>query len=153
MTTKKIIQEAASPTFGRPTKYLPEYNSLAENYGRLGATDAQLAVFFDVAESTINLWKLKEPTFSESLRRGKEEADQKVVEALYQRAQGYRVKEDKLSNQGEVFACEREVPADITACVFWLKNRQPESWRDKQHVELTGDFNVSFDAQDKGLVE
>ena len=27
------------------------------------------------------------------------------------------------------------VPPDVTACIFWLKNRDPEHWRDSQQME------------------
>ena len=60
---------------GRPSKFKKEYTKLAYHYSLLGATDKQMAVFFEVSESTINLWKLKHPRFSESIRRGKAEAD------------------------------------------------------------------------------
>ena len=60
---------------GRPSKFKEEYTKLAYHYSLLGATDKQMAGFFEVSESTINLWKLKHPRFSESIRRGKAEAD------------------------------------------------------------------------------
>ena len=68
---------------GRPTEYKPEYDEQAYNYCLLGATDKQLATFFDVSEQTINAWKHKHPSFLESLRRGKEIADARVAQALF----------------------------------------------------------------------
>ncbi len=32
------------------------------------------------------------------------------------------------------------VPPDTTAAIFWLKNRKPEEWRDKRHVEEKIEF-------------
>lgn len=49
---------------GRPTKYKPEYAEQARKYCLLGATDAELAESFDVAEATINNWKLAHPKFT-----------------------------------------------------------------------------------------
>lgn len=37
---------------------------------------------------------------------------------------------------------EKDVPPDTTAIIFWLKNRKPESWRDKQDVNLGGNIGV-----------
>ena len=27
------------------------------------------------------------------------------------------------------------MPPDVTACIFWMKNRMPERWRDVQNVD------------------
>ena len=86
----------------------------------LGFTDKQLAAFFEVAESTLNKWKLDFPAFSESLKKGKDVADAKVATSLYNRAIGWK-----------------NAPPDVTACIFWLKNRQKNNWRDKQEMGLT----------------
>ena len=59
---------------GRPTKYKPEYATQAAKLCALGATDAQLADFFDVAISTITLWKVQHPEFSASIKLPKAEA-------------------------------------------------------------------------------
>jgi len=38
----------------------------------------------------------------------------------------------------------KEVVADTTAQIFWLKNRKPEQWRDKQEVKVSGEINNPF---------
>ena len=45
-----------------------------------------------------------------------------------------------VSKDGEVtrVAVEKHYPPDVTACIFWLKNRMREEWRDKQEVQHTG---------------
>jgi len=124
---------------GRPTKYKAEYCDQAHKLTLLGATDRQLADFFNVAESTINLWKLEHDDFSESLKLGKDEADSRVEESLYQRALGYSHSEEKVFNQqGEILTHQttKHYPPDSTSMIFWLKNRKPEEWRDRQ--EHTG---------------
>lgn len=132
---------------GRPTEYRPEYNEQARKLCLLGATDAQLADFFGVSETTINNWKLAHPEFLESLKAGKEKADALVAHALYHRAIGYKHDAVKIltvadgNNSGshveEVPYVER-YPPDPTAAIFWLKNRRPDLWRDKQDHEHTG---------------
>lgn len=54
---------------GRPTDYQESYNEQAEKLCKLGATDAELADFFDIAESTLNNWKSEYPEFMESIKR------------------------------------------------------------------------------------
>ena len=130
---------------GRPTKYKKEYDKLAYNYCLLGATDAELAVFCDVSESTINLWKLEYPSFSESIKKGKTNADANVANALYNRALGYNHREEKVfNNNGEIvtYNTTKYYPPDTGAAMAWLKNRQPDKWRDKQELEHSGKIEM-----------
>ena len=120
---------------GRPTEYKPEYDEQAYNYCLLGATDKQLATFFDVSEQTINAWKHKHPSFLESLRRGKEIADARVAQALFSRATGYEHPEDDIKAVNGETPTIKRYPPDPTSMIFWLKNRQPKLWRDKPESE------------------
>lgn len=123
---------------GRPSKYKVEYAEQAYKYCLLGADDAKLALLFDVAESTINLWKKEHEEFSESVKKGKDIADAEVAAALYHRAKGYSHKDVHIANfQGEVIITPitKYYPPDTGAAMAWLKNRQPDKWRDKQEVE------------------
>jgi hypothetical protein len=130
-------------TAGRPTSFKSEYIELGHNYSLLGATDSEMATFFGVAESTINLWKLKQPKFKDALIRGKAVADAHVAKALYTRAIGYSHAETHVSNyQGEITITQvtKHYPPDSVACFFWLKNRQPDKWRDK--IEVNNNIKV-----------
>jgi hypothetical protein len=126
---------------GRPSKYKPEYNEQAYKLCLLGATDKELASFFDTTEQTINAWKQNYPEFFESLKRGKEEADATIAQKLYHRAKGYEHPEDKIFNDNGkplIVPTIKHYPPDTTAAIFWLKNRQSRKWRDKQETEITG---------------
>lgn len=125
---------------GRPTSYVPRYAEQAYKLCLLGATDVELADIFEVSESTLNLWKHQHPEFSESIKRGKAEADANVAERLYQRAMGYSHEAVKIfMPQGAdrpVYAPYTEhYPPDTQAVSLWLRNRQPKKWRDKQEIE------------------
>lgn len=143
---------------GRPTKYLSEYNEQVEKLAKLGATDAEIADFFEVAESTINNWKHEFPEFMESIKKGKLVADANVADRLYQRAMGYEHDDVELKvvsiggNQGsevEKVEIRKYYPPDPTAAIFWLKNRRPKEWRDKQEIESKQTVEVVWD---KGLL-
>lgn len=125
----------------RPTKYKSEFAEQARKYCLLGAIDKDLAVFFEVDELTINRWKDAHPEFCKALKEGKDEADAKVADRLFNRALGYSHPEDKIFNNNGipmVVPTMKHYPPDTTACIFWLKNRQKDQWRDKQDHELTG---------------
>ncbi len=131
---------------GRPTSFKNEYCKLAYNYSLLGATDTELAEFFDVAESTLNLWKKNHSEFSESIKRGKFQADAEIASKLFHRAKGYEHPEDKIFNdQGVplIVPTIKHYAPDTTAAIFWLKNRQPKKWRDKTEVDMNNNISLS----------
>jgi hypothetical protein len=125
---------------GRPTDYRPEYVEEAAKLSALGATDAQMADFFGVVISTFYLWRNTHPEFSDAIKLSKQEADKRVEQSLYHRAIGYERDSVKIfcSKDGEITQVPyREyVPPDATSMIFWLKNRKPAEWRDRQ--EHTG---------------
>ena len=131
---------------GRPSSYDPEYARQAVKLCELGATDADLADFFEVSIVTINAWKQKHPEFLKSLKIGKEIPDDRVERSLYNRAVGYTYESVKIFNgvQGVVTVPYLEhVPPDPTSCFFWLKNRRQDEWREKQTVDQTVKSDVS----------
>ncbi len=133
---------------GRPAKYKPEYAEQAfQCCSVFGADDVKLAEYFKTSVATIYNWKNKNPEFLEALKKGKEFYDTQGVEnALLKRALGYTLTlvKQKTTKDGDVVDCDEEVHVapDVTAQIFWLKNRQPERWRDKQEIEHSGNVTV-----------
>lgn len=122
----------------RPTNYRNEYAEQARKLCLLGYTDKQLADFFGVNERTINRWKSDYPEFCQSIKKGKEFADGEVVESLYKRATGFEYNEVELKTDDKTKSkrvTKKLVAPDPTSAIFWLKNRQPKLWRDKQAIE------------------
>ena len=139
---------------GRPSGYIEDlHNDWAWSLAAEGLTDKEIAEKMGIAKSTLNKWKLENQSFSDSLKNGKETIDAQVQKSLYQRAIGYEYKEKKviveLDNNGNqkparIETTEKLVPPDTTAQIFWLKNRQPDKWRDKQVQEIEAGSFLSF---------
>lgn len=118
----------------RPSGYRATYCDQARKLCRLGATDIEIADFFAVDVRTLYRWKSDYEEFCQALKEAKAEADTRVQESLYHRATGYSHDAVKIFNgqDGVVTVPFREhYPPDTTAAIFWLKNRQPDRWRDK----------------------
>lgn len=119
----------------------PDKLLLLEGWAREGLLDGQIAKNMGISEATYYLYKKNHPEIKEALRKGKEVVDFEVENALYKRAIGYtiRITEEKLDKEGYVHNCERDlhIPGDVTAQIFWLKNRKRMQWRDK--VEYSND--------------
>ena len=135
MTAKK----EPSGKLGRPTKYDDEYDRQARELCLLGATNPELARFFEVATSTVDKWISEKPSFSGAVKEGRGVADARVADSLYQRALGYSHPEEKLFQyEGHVIRVEtvKHYPPDTAAAFIWLKNRRPDLWRDKQELKV-----------------
>jgi len=126
---------------GRPTIYIPDYhNEAAYKLCLLGAIDDEMADFFEINVSTLNLWKEKHSEFMESIREGKLKADAEVAKSLYHRALGYTHPEEKIFNHnGEILRAEttKQYPPDTAAIRLWLINRGKGRWADKQEIDST----------------
>lgn len=135
-----------NPLQGRPSSYDPAFDAQAEKLCRLGATDKDLADFFEVCIRTIERWRVQHESFCRSSKNGKDIADERVERSLYQRAVGYTFQSEKIFNhKGDIVRapCLEHVPPDVTAQIFWLKNRKKDEWRDKHDHEHTHNLTIS----------
>lgn len=110
-----------------------------------GATDEQIAMTMDVHVHTINYWKRTKPEFLAALQEGKLEPDQQVEKCMFQRACGYSHPDiDIKVVNGEIVKTPfiRHYPPDVTAGIFWLKNRLRERWADVNKPTLA-DVNIT----------
>lgn len=109
---------------------------LIEGWARDGLTDEQIAGNMGVSRSTLNSWKDRYPDILDALKKGKEIVDRQVENALLKRALGYEYEEIKekyeFGELSERTVTKKQVAPDTTAQIFWLKNRKPKDWRDKQ---------------------
>lgn len=130
----------------RPATYKPEYSRVAQKMTRLGATDVEVAEAVGINIRTLYRWRASNKEFCHALKIGKVEADDRVENSLYTRATGYTHEETHVSNfQGVITLTPlvKHYPPDATSMIFWLKNRRPEQWRDKQDHELSGTVEIS----------
>lgn len=120
---------------GRPTKFNEDMIRQAELLGIKGFTDKEIARLFNVTEQTVNNWKIQFPQFFESLKKGKEIADSMVERSLFERACGYSHPDVHISSyEGNITVTNivKHYPPDPTSAIFWLKNRKPKEWKDRQ---------------------
>lgn len=145
---------------GRPTDYKKEYDDQVYKLCLLGATTDEIANFFEVTKQTILNWEQIHKSFFDAVRKGKIIADAEVAKSFHKRAVGYEYKEtyfEKIDNKLNLELTPdalittdtykkkivvKELPADPGASLNWLKNRQPEKWRDKQDIEHSGNVGT-----------
>ena len=122
-----------------------------EGWARDGLTDEQIAGNIGISASTFYDWKNRFPEFSEVLKRSKDVVDRMVENALLKSALGYTytetTQEYRVNKEtGELAlvsqkAITKDVAPNTTALIFWMKNRKPAEWRDKQSLEVSVPVN------------
>jgi hypothetical protein len=144
---------------GRPSPYQNVDIEQLKKIAALGATDSQIADFFKVSVSTLNLWKEKHPEFSESLKEAKALSDERVERSLFQRACGFEHESEEIfcNKQGMVTRVKtiKKYAPDTIAAIFWLTNRQKDKWRDSRSIDhTTGGKEIDFSTKsDKELAQ
>ena len=122
-----------------------------EGWARDGLTDEQIAHNIGIVPSTLYEWKKKYSEISDALKKGKEVIDRQVENALLKRALGSEYEEVKTYVEIDSHGREKKrkeitrkiIVPDTTAQIFWLKNRKPAEWRDKQNLEVEGNLDIS----------
>lgn len=126
---------------GRPTRYNKTFHpALVRALARNGKTDVEMAAELSISIATFYNWKKGHKEFLDAILEAKEEPDDRVERALFERAIGYEHSEEKLffdSKTGQVVRADtvKHYPPDTPAASKWLNNRRPNKWRDKQTVE------------------
>ena len=131
---------------GRPTLYRAEYADQIRKLCLLGATNDEMALFFNVSPSTFEKWIKKHEEVRSAMLAGKALANSQVADRLYQRAMGYSHPDiDVRVIHGVVVKTPiiKHYPPDTVACIFWLKNRDKANWRDRQEVDHSGHLNYT----------
>ena|SRR3569833_2522024 len=137
---------------GRPTDFRPEYPLLAKTLYENGATDAEVADVFRVSITTLKTWKSERPEFLAVLKGSKAIVDNRVERSLYERAVGYTFESEKIFCKDGVVTrvpVREHIPPDVTAQIFWLKNRRPEEWRETSVGGTTINLNLSGQAAER----
>lgn len=123
---------------------MPDKLILIEGWARDGLTEEQIYTNLGVSHTTFNKWKNEKIELVEALKKGKEVIDRQVENALLRAALGYGYQEDTVTNKGEVVSLNKVQHPNTTALIFWLKNRKPKDWRDKQEIAHEGSMSVTF---------
>jgi hypothetical protein len=114
--------------------------TMLESYARDGLTDKQIAESkLGISERTFTTWKEKYPAIVSALKKGKAPVDVQVENMLLRSAMGFTktIREAvKLRQRGgteiiEYVDKEIYIAPNITAQIFWLKNRKRDKWCDK----------------------
>lgn len=145
---------------GRPPKYeewiTEEGLARITAWAEKGLIGKQISHNMGINHATLCEWQNKFPELGEAIKMGRRVKDFEVENSLLQRATGYQYEEEvsELNEYGELIVVKKVLKSqapDVAAQIFWLKNRQPELWRDKVEVknEHSGTITVELGDMEK----
>ena len=98
---------------GRHSEYSPVILPAVKAAAFFGATHEEIAEYIGISIRSLYQWKLENPELAQALKRGQEKSVERVADSLYRLA----------------------LAGNVTAQIFFLKNRAPQDWRDVQHLD------------------
>ncbi len=123
-----------------------------EGWAKDGLIDKEIADKIGINERTLTRWKDRFPELMSALKKGKEVVDRQVENALLKRALGYEYEEvktiveksddDSEKTKRKIEKTIKKVIPDVTAQIFWLKNRKPTEWRDRKDIDVKGAIDI-----------
>lgn len=140
-SSKKKTSAKRQP--GRPSKYSQKFDDIVKDLVANNAgTMLQVAEFFTVHLTTLYDWMDKYPSFAYAVNEGRDIANRKLEEALYECAMGYTETEEKVivnpkTGKESIEYIKKKVRRNPQVAMWWLQNRDPERWRNKQVIEHT----------------
>lgn len=128
---------------GRKTKYDPDtFPLLTEGMARDGMIDKDIANDLGVSEYTFYIYLKKYPKFVEALKKGRAPVNTRLENNVIKLADGYEYEETTretiIGPDGKIIkekTVTKHLPPNLGANAFILKNRLPDKWKDRQHVE------------------
>lgn len=151
LITEKLqrVSKNTSLIGGMETSHAKE---LILRLAKKGFTLIEVADLIGMPDTTILLWMRMDVTFKQDFESAQEEPSHMVEQSLFRRALGYATREITKENQKPTKVVEKMVNPDVTAIIFWLKNRMPKRWRDVTQIEfsLKDRMDRAYKALDEG---
>jgi len=158
MTTKKKPKQTLEKLpRGRPKhsgeKYNILFNDIVKELANEGYIESEIQRLIHVSVATFNKWKKDYPEFLKALKAGKENPDKQVVKSLFQNAVGFEheVEEPLVVSDGkengshvEIVKYKKKYQPNVTAQIYWTKNRLPKEWKDRINTEISNLDNEPF---------
>ena len=128
---KKIIAKEGD-SVQRPSNKKPKFDDIVQPewlayvcylYRDEHLTDDDVAKKLGINRKTLYEWRKKSDKLNNAINLGKELTDQQVENALYKSA----------------------MSGNVTAMIFWLKNRKPDKWNDVNKLDVNTEIVVIQD--------
>lgn len=101
-------------------------------------TVKEIAKVLEISHSTFYKMYTDYPEFKYAYYKGINSRVIDCINSLERMCTGYYVEEEKITSMGEKTIYKKYIPPNTNAIIFFLKNRDPENWRDKWDIQIDG---------------
>lgn len=130
-------------------EYVQDKLESIQGWARDGLSLQEIADNLGISLSSLCNYKNQHEELNDALKKGVDESLYTVENALFKAACGYYFVEDELTKSGQVVQVTKYAKPNITACIFYLKNKAPNGkWRDKQEIQADVNQCVIFEGED-----
>lgn len=143
---------------GRKPTFTQKHKEVMLKLAPRGFSNDEIADIIGCDRATFYRWLQKDPVLGDSLKLAKVEVDDQVERSLLEKAVGgyttEEVTEEVNPETGNVITRiikKKQHASDTTSMIFWLKNRRPDTWREKRDIEVTGDSVINIKVEDEDL--
>lgn len=143
--TKPIKADQLKSERGQPYDINRKIRDRIITLCKQGMTDQEISDEIGICRKTLHNWKASDDSLLLAMHEAKNVADEVVEMSLFRRAVGY-------SQKGTKFFCHEgciikedyieNFPPDVKAAEVWLRNRQPDRWKEKQEIEHVGNITL-----------
>ena len=139
-----------------PLKVKPKL-CLIEKWKRYDLTDEEICNRLKIKKSSFYSYKRKYPELEQALRKGKDETNAEVENALLKSSLGYEYVEESVATRKEVIyengkrvseisepvkiSLKKFKPSETAAAKLWLTNRDAENWKEKNQLDIGNSSN------------
>lgn len=126
----------------------PERYEVISQWARNGCTKQEIAAAMGISYTTLMEWEKRCSDISKALKEARAYAHARVENALFKKAVGFTIREmvpvkkkvkdfegagNKVGEHEEIEMMEviKEIPPDMGAIAFYLKNNMPDKYKDK----------------------
>lgn len=159
----KTLDNSNKKSRGRPKGSGEKYNAniypdIVKSLASQGYIETQIQEIIHISVATFNKWKKEHPEFLKSLKEGKANPDKQVVAAIFKNAIGGLRETEKalvvsdgkdVGSHIEIVKVKEYHPGNVTAQIYWTKNRMPKEWKDKQDIEHSGAIETITPTKDQ----
>ena len=132
---------------------MSERLDMVKGWALQGSTDKDMMEMLGISHETFYRWKKEKSEFSDAIKKGKYDSNGELLNSAFRQANGYyqtvtepmKLKDVDGSERIEMVTYDKFIPANNTMSIFMLKNRIPEQYKDKQHLEQSGTVTNKID--------
>lgn len=144
---KELCWQHAPDKRGKPTdkyeRYWKDRLDIVKKLLMEGLNNKEVAEKMEISEKTFYEWQGRHEDFLQAIREGQKYKVNKLEGTAYQRAQGFKYREEQLTNSGQIVEVEKQALPNVQMLKFLLKNWASGKYKDRKEIDADVDLTLA----------